>query len=114
MKFTEKEFKDSITNPEKRLYVELAISDLLGIDFDLIHNQMVIDDPKIINDEEIPLKERPHATIITFGDYIIVLFKNNSYEEKSSRVVDDIMHKISSKYPEKKLAGINFNDFEDN
>ena len=40
--------------------------------------------------------------------------KNNSYEEKSSRVVDDIMHKISSKYPEKKLAGINFNDFEDN
>ena len=92
MKFTEKEFKDSITNPEKRLYVELAISDLLGIDFDLIHNQMVI----------------------TFGDYIIVLFKNNSYEEKSSRVVDDIMHKISSKYPEKKLAGINFNDFEDN
>ena len=50
MKFTEKEFKDSITNPEKRLYVELAISYLLGIDFDLIHNQMVIDDPKIIND----------------------------------------------------------------
>lgn len=75
---------------------------------------MVIDDSKIINDEDIPLKERPYATIITFGDYIIVLFKNNSYEEKSSRVVDDIMHKISSKYPEKKLAGINFNDFEDN
>ena len=114
MKLTEKEFKDSITNPEERLYVELAISDLLGIDFDLIHNQMVIDDSKIINDEDIPLKERPYATIITFGDYIIVLFKNNSYEEKSSRVVDDIMHKISSKYPEKKLAGINFNDFEDN
>lgn len=114
MKFTEKEFKDSITDPEKRLYVELAISDILGIDFDLIHNQMVIDDPKIIDDEDIPIKERPYATVITFSDYVIVLFKNNSYEEKSSRVVDDIMHKISSKYPEKKLAGINFNDFEDN
>lgn len=112
MKLTEKEFKESFTNKEKRVYVELAISDLLGIDFDLVHNQMVIDDPKIVEDKDIPFSERPYATIITFNDYIIVLFKNNSYEEKKSRVIEDIMHKLSEKYPKKKLACINFNEFE--
>ena len=39
MKMTEKEFKESITNEGKRLYVELALSDMLEIDFDEIHNK---------------------------------------------------------------------------
>lgn len=113
MKLNEKEFKKFITDPKKRLDVELALSNLLGINFNLIHNQMIIDDPNIINGEEILLKQRPYTTIISFNEYIIFIFKNNSYEEKCSRVVDDILRTISHKFPEKKLVGINFNEFED-
>ena len=114
MKISEKEFKESITDNAKRVYLELILSDLLGIDFDQIHNQIVIDDPDIVNDTSIPIKKRPNATIISFTEYIVILFKNNFFAEKSSWTVEEIMRKISHKYPDKKIAGINFNDFEDN
>lgn len=113
MKISEKEFKDSIIDNKKRPYLELIISDILDIAFDDIHNQLVIDPVEIIKDASIPINKRPYVTIVTFNKYIVLLFKNNSFEEKNSCIVEEIMHKISKKFPDKNVAGINFNDFEE-
>lgn len=113
MKMTEKEFKESITNEGKRLYVELALSDMLEIDFDEIHNKLVIDDLEIVQDENIPISSRPYCTIFSFSEYIVIIFKNNSLEEKEDSICYKIVENISKKYPEMKVCSINFNEFEE-
>ena len=112
MHMTEKEFKKSMTSKERRLYLELALSEMLDIDFDSIHNQIIVYDPSIVNDPDIPISKRPDCTILTFADRIVILFKNNSIEEKCSPIVYEITEKISSKNPDKLIAAINFNEFE--
>ena len=79
---------------------------------DSIHNQIIVDDPSIVNDPDIPISKRPDCTILTFADRIVILFKNNSIEEKCSPIVYEITEKISSKNPDKLIAAINFNEFE--
>ena len=112
MNITEEEFKASITDKSKRVYMELALSDLLDIDFDEIHNNIIVDDPDIVNDESIPISKRPNCTIFTFSNCIVIIFKNNTIEEKESIESYKIVESISEKYPDKKVCAINFNTFD--
>ena len=111
MKMSEKEFKKSICSQEKRVYVELAISDMLKIDFDKIHNNIIVDDQAIVNDSDIPIAKRPYCTVFSFGEYIIIIFKNNSLEEKEDVNCYKIVEQISHKYPDRQVCSINFNEF---
>lgn len=112
MNITEEEFKASITDKSKRVYMEIALSDLLDIDFDEIHNNIIVDNPDIVNDESIPISKRPHCTILTFSNRIVIIFKNSTIEEKESIESYKIVETISKKYPQKLVCAINFNDFE--
>lgn len=112
MNITEEEFKASITDKGKRVYMEIALSDLLDIDFDEIHNNIIVDDPDIVNDESIPISKRPYCTILTFSNRIVIIFKNSTIEEKECIESYKIVEKISRKYPQKLVCTINFNDFD--
>ena len=113
MNMSNEEFRKSFTSSEKRLYLEVALSDMLNIDFDLIHSNIIVDDPNIMDDEEIALKLRDDAIVLTFDDYIIVVFKNNSLAEKKDDNIEHIIHNLSYKFPKKQICAININDFEE-
>lgn len=112
MKITEKEFKESLVNCEKREYIELILSDFLDLDFDLIHKKLVIDDPDIIEDETIPIKERPYATFVSIDKYIVIILKNNSREEKNSIEAENLLSALYKKYPDKTIVNININEYD--
>lgn len=112
MNISEEEFKSSIIDKSKRVYLELTLCNLINIDFDEIHNKIIIDDPDIVNDDTIPLAKRPYCTIISFSKYIVIVFKNNTIEEKENIDGFRIVEKVSKKYPQKLVYAINFNYFD--
>ena len=114
MSMTKKEFKESITSKDRRLYLEMALFELLQLDdFDLVHHNVVIDDPEIIQDQDIPFFKRPDCIVLSVADRIILMFKNDSIQEKCDPAIYEITEKLSSKYSDKFIVAVNFNEFKE-
>lgn len=112
MKLSKEEFRKSFTDPKKRLYLEVALSDMLGVDFDSIHNKLVIDDESIIKNERLELNLRSDAIVLSFADFIAIVFKNDTLAEKKDDNIEKIMHNLSHEYPNYQIVAINVNDIE--
>lgn len=110
-KLKEKDFKKYILNYKNKNVLLNLLDNILEVSHENI-NDMIIDDPKIIDDLDIAIKKRrPYCIIISLNNTLIVIFKNNSlkdYNKKENRL---ILYSLYQKYPNQDLICLNINDF---
>ena len=109
---SEKEFKSIVKNKEYIEIIEHIIAGLLDINFEEVHNNIIIDDSDIIHNENINYtKYRPYAIFVNYKNYIFVILKNNSKEDLFNNNNFKLANLISQEFPNKKIKLTNLNFF---
>ena len=84
----------------------------LDINFEEVHNNIIIDDSDIIYNENINYtKYRPYAIFVNYKNYIFIILKNNSKEDLFNNNNFKLANLISQEFPNKKIKLTNLNFF---
>lgn len=108
----DKQFKLLFCNYEHAVIFEHTIATLLNIDFNKVHNNIIIDDQDIINNKNINyLKYRPYAIFISYEEYIFIFLINKYKKDLENPKNIMLGNLVADEYPKKSIKLVEINLF---
>ncbi len=109
----EKIWKKLFNQPQMLEFLEHFISELMSIDYEEVHNNIVVDADEIVNNEKINYKLfRPFAFFISFQNYIIIFLKNDTLEKAKNPNNAILAKKVADEFSNKIVVLLNLNFYD--
>ena len=109
----EKIWKKLFNQPQMLEFLEHFISELMSIDYEEVHNNIVVDADEIVNNEKINYKLfRPFAIFVSLQNYIVIILKNDTLEKAKDHNSVLLAEKVANAFPNKLVVLLNLNSFD--
>ena len=106
-------WKRLFNQPQMLDFLEHFISELMSIDYKEVHNNIVVDDNEIVDNDNINYKLfRPFAFFVSFQNYIFIFLKNDTLEKVKNPNNILLAKKVTNAFSNKIVVLLNLNFYD--